>query len=208
MLLYGHDLDGVIPILHDTRQDVLPKLGIGSYLLFACRHTNMAFIDQQRRSIGFELLNLKLIRILRIPNLSTEYLRLLVLYNTLNPSRDALARAAFPFHQELKQILVVKHIFSQRNLPHPVVQAIQSVAFVFLPTVESSDQVNSRSMRGPLSEDPPFQCLVQSEIQISGSELRQGLFTVIRQIVFPINNILISSLNGVLVWSKPWVILY
>ena len=139
MLLYGHDLDSIIPILHDTRQDVLPKLGIGSYLLFACRHTNMAFIDQQRRSIGFELLNLKLIRILRIPNLSTEYLRLLVLYNTLNPSWDALARAAFPFHQELKQILVVKHIFSQRNLPHPVVQAIQSVAFVFLPTVESSD---------------------------------------------------------------------
>ncbi len=68
MLLYGHDLDGVISVGRNTRQYLVAEFHICAYSLLLLRHADMAFIDEKRTGVGAEALHLPLIG-LRSPDL-------------------------------------------------------------------------------------------------------------------------------------------
>jgi hypothetical protein len=67
----------------------------------------MALVNQQRRLIGLEGLFLPNVWFLRIPYLSREYLGLIVLNDTLAPSRDTLAFSPIPLHLHFVKVSVL-----------------------------------------------------------------------------------------------------
>ena len=69
VLLNGHNLNGVIAIFLYSRQDVLGELLVSAHLLGILCHTHVALIDEQRVSMGLEVLLLEDIRLLGVPHL-------------------------------------------------------------------------------------------------------------------------------------------
>lgn len=55
MLLNRHDLDAVVAILDDARQNVLLELRVSSHLLSILSHTDVALIDQERSGLWLEV---------------------------------------------------------------------------------------------------------------------------------------------------------
>ena len=108
MLLNGHHLNGIITILGHARQDILLELRIGAYLLCILRHTYMAFVDQQRTLLRLEVLFLKFVFLLRIPDLCREDFGVVILYHTTTPGRDTLAFATVPLHLHLVKLSVLQ----------------------------------------------------------------------------------------------------
>ena len=70
MLLNGHHLNAVITILNNAWQHIILKLLIGTNLLGILSHTYMALVNEQGVLLGFKVLFLELVFLLRIPNLS------------------------------------------------------------------------------------------------------------------------------------------
>ena len=70
MLLDGHHLNAVVTILYDTRQYIIFKFLIGTNFLCILPHTDMTLIYKQRILLGFEILFLEFVFLIRIPYLS------------------------------------------------------------------------------------------------------------------------------------------
>ena len=47
MFLYGHNLNGIVAILDDTRQYFLPELVVRTDFFRILRHADMALVNQQ-----------------------------------------------------------------------------------------------------------------------------------------------------------------
>ena len=90
MLLDGHNLYAVVTTGNDSGQHLLAELVIGRYALFFARHAHVAFVDEQRRGVGLELLHLELIGC-GLPHLSTEEIGGLVLHHAAHIGGNALA---------------------------------------------------------------------------------------------------------------------
>ena len=111
VFLDSHHLDAVITILDNTWQNIVLKLCIGTHLLGILSHTYMALIDEQRILLRLEVLLFPLIGFLRVPNLSREYLCLIILYYALTPSRDTLSFPTVPLYLHLVQLTVFQSFF-------------------------------------------------------------------------------------------------
>ena len=167
----------------------------------------MALIDHQRTGIRLEFLYLKFIRLLRLPHLGTEDLRHLILHHTTDPSRDTLTGTSIPLYQQFEQITMVQTILRERALPYTVCLLLQLIFRIFLPIVESTDQIDSRCVRCPLPKDPALLCLVQAKVEITGSHIRQGDLSIVSQAFFFCNRIVIPSLDSGLIGGQPRVLL-
>ena len=108
VLLNSHHLNTVIAILNDTRQDILAELVIRTHLLSVLSHAYMALIDKQRTLLGLEVFLLEIIFFCRIPHLSREYLRILVLYHTTAPCRNTFTFATVPLHFHLVKLTMLQ----------------------------------------------------------------------------------------------------
>ena len=208
MLLDGHDLDAVITVLDDARQDVLAELRIGAHLLRILTHADMALVDEQRTLVGLEGLFLPLVRLFGSPYLSGEYLRLLVLHHALDPCRDALALAAVPLHVHLEQVAMLHGLLRQFQLPVArALNALAAVLVVLLPVVEVTHQIDVGSVGGPLAEHPLASwSLMQSEILMAVGKVREFQLSVAGKLVqFP-QSVVMTSAYGVLEGLQPSVV--
>ena len=160
MFLYSHDLNGVITILRYTRQYILTEFIIGPHLLLVGAHTDMALVDQKGRLLRFESFILEFIRFLRVPYLSAEYLRLLILHHPTNPCGNTFSATAVPLDQQLKQVLMTHLLIDQSDLPYAIRLTFKLIFIIFLPSVECSDQINSGGIRRPFTEHPAFRGFV------------------------------------------------
>ena len=160
MFLYSHDLNGVITILRYTRQYILTEFIIRPHLLLVGAHTDMALVDQKGRLLRFEPFILEFIRFLRVPYLSAEYLRLLILHHPASPCGNTFSATAVPLDQQLKQVLMIHLRIGQSDLPYAIRLTFKLVFIIFLPSVECSNQINSGSIRCPFTEHPPFRGFV------------------------------------------------
>ena len=184
MLLDGHNLNAVVAVFDDTRQYIILEFGIGAHLLGIFAHSDMAFVDQEWIGLGFESLLFPFIR-LWSPHLCREYLRVLVLHNTLRPSWNTLAIASVPMDVHLIEISVFKSLGWQFQLPVSCSLNTFSLVFlVFLPIVEITNQVYFGSIGSPLAEHPAStRCLVKSEIVVSTRKIGQGCLSVASELV-------------------------
>ncbi|OAV68587.1 hypothetical protein Barb4_02031 [Bacteroidales bacterium Barb4] len=168
----------------------------------------MAFINEQRRRLRLEPRILEHIALRRIPHLRTKYLRIRILHHPSAPSRNTLSTSPFPLNQKFEQILMVQLFLSRLNLPHTAVQRPQPISLLFSPAVESTGQINGRSVRCPFAEHPPPIRLVQPEIQIARCHIRQRQLPALRQFPFPFRRIAVPFLNYFLVRLQPSIIFY
>ena len=190
------------------RQDVVLELRIGTYLLGILGHTHVALIDEQRVLLGLEVLFLPDVRF-RIPNLSGEYLRIVVLHHAAAPCWDALALATVPLHLHLIELAVLNGLL--RELQLPVASTLNALAPEFLilrPVVEVADQIDVSSIRSPLTEHPALRKFMKSEIEMTRSKICQFLLSVLCQLVqFP-ECMVMTSADGTLEGLQPRVVLH
>ena len=150
---------------------------------------------------------LEYIRFLRIPYLRAENFGIFILNDAPYPCRNTFPAASFPFDQKFEQVFMMQQIFCKRDLPNAIAQPLQLVPVVFLPSVESSDQVYSGGIGCPLTKNPSTLCFMQSEVKIPGSHFRQRLSAVTGQALFFVYHILVSSFDRLLIGGQPRVIL-
>ena len=101
MLLYGHDLYGVVSVGCDARQYLGAELIVGAYLLFLLGHADMALIYEEGFCVGSEVVDLEFVGMFRRVYLGAEYLGLFVLHHSCGICRDALALTAVPSDEHL-----------------------------------------------------------------------------------------------------------
>ena len=69
VFLNGHDLDGIVSVLHYARKNVFAEFFVSTHALFVLSHTDMAFIDEQRVGFRLEVLDFELVFSCRFPDL-------------------------------------------------------------------------------------------------------------------------------------------
>ena len=100
VLLDSHDLDGVVAVLGDARENEVTEFGICAYPLLLLGHTDMALIYEQRACVGAETLHLPFVRLGR-PHLGGEHMGVLVLHHARGIGRDTFTAATVPVHDHL-----------------------------------------------------------------------------------------------------------
>ena len=164
VLLHRHNLYAVIAEFGDTRQHVAAELLIRVHFLLLGRHTDVALVDEQSfvaalspplwgGRVGFSVLPFVFGL---VPYLRREDLRLLVLHHAAHVTRYAFAVTALPFDEELVQLLMLDGVLRHLGFPDAVTDGLQTVGFVFLPSVHIALDIDRRGVRCPLAQDPLF----------------------------------------------------
>ena len=175
MLLDGHDLDAVVTIFVYAGQDVLTELVVRSHAFLVLCHTDMAFVDEQRRGIRAEFLHLPLVGFLTgHPHLCREYLRIGILHHTGSPCGYAFALSPFPTDEEFVQLSVLQALGRQFDFPGTVAlgDAFHRITRFGFPVVEFADDINLGGVGSPLTQEPFLVLKMQSEVQVTRSEIR------------------------------------
>ena len=210
MLLDSHNLDAVIAVGDDTRKYVVLELRICAHLLCIFAHSYVALIDEQRTLVRLESLFLPNVRLLGCPYLSRENLCVLVLNDTTNPRRDALALATVPLYVHLEEVAVLHCLL--RQLQFPVACSFDTLSTIFLcllPVVEVADKIDVCSIRCPLTENPSSaRSLVKSVIVVTTGKVRQRDLTVLCQLVYLPHGVLVTSTNSIFKRLQPTVVLH
>jgi hypothetical protein len=173
VLLNSHNLNTVVSVFDDTRQDVLTKFVVCTYLLCILSHTDMAFVDEQRVGMRSDFI-FKCIRVCRIPNLCREYLGTFVLHYSVGPCRNTFAAASRPVHHELIEVEMVQCVLLQREFPHAIANAGELIVDMLFPVVERADEEDLRSVGCPFAENPSLFGMVQTEVEISRSKIGEA----------------------------------
>ena len=210
MFLDSHNLDAVIAVGDDTRKYVVLELCICAHLLCIFAHSYVALVDEQRTLVRLESLFLPNVRLLGCPYLSRENLCVLVLNDTTNPRRDALALATVPLYVHLEEVAVLHCLLRQFQLPVSCsFDTLGTICLILLPVVEVAYKIDVCSVRCPLTEYPSSaRSLVKSVILMTVSKVRQRDFTVMCQLVNLPNGVLVTSTNSIFKRLQPTVVLH
>ena len=161
VLLYCHDLHAVIAQFGDTRQYIASELLVGIHFLLLGGHTDVALVDEEGfigfwlLAFGFWLAVLPLVFGF-VPYLCGEDLGLLVLHDSSHIRRDAFSIATLPFDEQFVELLMLDSVFRQLGFPYAVADGLESVGFVFLPSVHISFDIDSGGVGCPFAHDPLF----------------------------------------------------
>ncbi|EJX08615.1 membrane protein [gut metagenome] len=207
MFLQCHNLQAVVTLFNDTRQDIFSKFIIGTYLFGILSHTDMAFINQQWIALWLESLLLEYIFLLGIPYLCAEDLGLFILHDTTAPCRNAFTASTFPIHLHLIEVEVLHGLSWQLDFPIArIAYRLEAVLFIFLPAIEITDEIDCRSIWRPFAEDPLTRSTMQTEVHVSVCKFRQGLFST-SQFLHLVKHMVMTSLNGIIIGFEPWIVL-
>ena len=167
VLLNCHDLDSVIPVGLDARQDIGAELLVGAHRLLVLSHANVALVDEQRLHIGLELRYLELIFLAGVPHLSREYLGNIVLNHSGGIGGNALALTALPVDRELEQVAMLHAALRQRDFPVAALERAHLVGCALGPVVEVANHENLGGIRSPLAQHPSLLGVMQPVVVIS-----------------------------------------
>ena len=178
MLLYCHYLYAVVSVGLHSWQYVFAKLGVCAHLLGILRHTYVALVDEQRRTVGLECLAFPLVRF-RIPHLCRENLGFLILHHAPAPCRNALAGTAVPIDMHFEQVAVLYSLFTEFQFPVAgLVDTLCLVAVGLLPVVEVAHKIDCGSVGCPLSKHPSTRQLMKSVIFVTVGKVGKFLLSI------------------------------
>ncbi len=207
VFLNGHHLYAIVTIGDDARQYVLRKFLICAHFLSVLSHSDVAFVYEQRRFVGLELLFPEHIRLLRVPNLCGKNLCVVVLHHTLAPCRYALAFAAVPFHLHLVKVAVLHGLFRQPQFPvASAFNALELILGRLLPTVEVANEEYLRGVWRPFAENPATSSLVQTIVQMASGKVGESLLAAFCQLPHLPYGMVVPSLDGVFIRFEPGVV--
>ena len=130
MLLYGHDLDGVVAVGGDARQNLCAEVGVGAHAFFLLRHAYVALVDEQGLSVGLEALVGPAERLGGSVDLCGEYVGRGVLDYSRGIGRDAFVFAAGPLYEHLVELSVVHGAGSEMAFPYSRQTAVEAFELV------------------------------------------------------------------------------
>ena len=139
MLLYGHDLDGVIPVGGNAREHFVAEFHVRSYPFALLGHAYVALVDEQWLGVGAEPLHFPFI-CLGSPYLSRKHVCLLVLNHSGGIGGDAFALAAVPADYHLVQVAVVHVLGLHLEFPNTVGLGLEGILLHLLPFREVAYQ--------------------------------------------------------------------
>ena len=208
VLLNGHNLDAVVTLFDDARQHVFAKFVVSAHLFSILRHTDMAFVNQQRGGVGLERLFLKHIFLFGCPYLCAENLCVVVLHHAAAPCGNALAFAAFPVHFEFIEVLVFEGFCGELEFPVAgVFEALESIFLVFLPAVEIAYEINGRGIGRPFADYPTLFRLVQTEIQMTVGKFRERFLAGCEFVEF-VEHMVVAALDCAFKGFEPRVVFH
>ena len=173
VLLYGHNLYGVVAVGIDARQNLLAKFVIGAHLLLLLGHTDVAFVDEQGRSLGFEVGLGEGKGLFGVPDLSREDIGLGVLHHAGSPGGYAFALPAVPVDRQLVEVEVMQCLEGKLDFPHAVPDSQQFVLRLFFPVREGTNQVDGVGVGSPFAEYPMTFFFVKAEVEVSVGKFRE-----------------------------------
>ena len=91
MLLYRHDLYGIVAVFGYTGKYQVAELGIGADALGLLRHAYVALIYEERARVRDKLFDFPLVSLFRLPYLGREHMCHIILHHTGGIGRDAFA---------------------------------------------------------------------------------------------------------------------
>ncbi len=207
MFLNGHHLYAIVTIGDDARQYVLRKFLICAHFLSVLSHSDVAFVYEQGRFVGFELLFPEHVRLFRVPNLCGKYLCVVVLHHTLAPCRYAFAFAAVPSHLHLVEVTVLHGLFRQSQFPvASAFNALELILGRLLPTVEVANEEYLRGVWRPFAENPATSSLVQTVVQMASGKVGESLLAAFCQLPHLPYGMVVPSLDGVFIRFEPGVV--
>ena len=168
MFLYSHYLYTVVSVVDDTWQNKFFKFGVRTHLFGILPHANMAFVDQQGRSVGLKLLFRPLVGVFGLPHLCREDARLFVLNHAAHPCGYAFSASTVPIHMHFIEVAMSYGLL--RKAQFPVARSLNArgtVAFSFLPTVEIAHKIYLGGIGRPFSEHPAFRQFMQTIILVT-----------------------------------------
>ncbi len=178
MLLYGHDLNAVIAVAGDTRQNLVLEFRVCAYAFLVLRHAYMAFVDQKRVRFRHKSLTLPFIRFVRRPDLSGKNRRIFGLNNPDGICRYALPGAASPAHVHFVELTVRHRIGRETAFPYAAAYRAQGILCAPLPSGKITHQHNLYGIRRPFPKHPrTIVKPMQTEITVSIGKIRKRAAT-------------------------------
>ncbi len=205
MLLYGHNLYGIVTVGRDARQHVVAKFYICAHPFALLGHADMTLIDEQRTRVGTKPFHLPFVCI-GGPHLGREHVSVFVLHHTGGIGRDALAASAIPGDNHLVEIAVADGIAFEFQLPHTVFLGLEGIFFKLLPFGEITDERNRGGIGSPFAEHPAVGRAVEPEIIVRVGK-RFELAVRAAQFQLFVYGIIVSSYDGGSIRLEPRVIL-
>ena len=118
MLLYGHNLYGVVAVFLYAGQHVFAEFLVCSHAFLLLAHTYVTFVDEQRRGVGLEALVVPCKGAFGGIDLGREDVCVGVLHHTCGVGRYAFAAAAGPFYKHLVELSVGDGVGREGAFPY------------------------------------------------------------------------------------------
>ena len=212
MLGDGHELDGVVAVRLDARQDVLGEFLVGTYPFGLLRHAHVRLVNQQRLAVQLRRGVLIYIRCGRIPELAVIVLGAFVLNHALDIHGNALMLPDLRLHHDLQLAAMRepmgKLAVGQEDFPDAVADVLQR-AFVAVPAVELTHQREVMRSGRPFAIPPAVATLVVVEAQelVRRGESPEATVTI-DNIVKPPFVAVVAVVHRLRDWIEPGVVIY
>ena len=209
MLLYRHNLYGVIPVLDYARQHIVAELGIRAHSLAILCHAYMTFVYQQRPHIGNKARIMPYIGLLGAPDLCSKKFGVCILPYTRGICRNAFALAAIPLDKHLVKVAVLHRSGFEYAFPDAVLHARQRILRQPLPVAEIALESDSRCIGSPFTKAPASVVqAMQSEIFVGVGKVFQSLGATRSQPFFGSYSVLMSPFDSCSVRLQPRIVAY
>ena len=104
-----------------------------------------------------------------------------------------------PFDEEFVQFAVVQHHRGDAQLPGPAPDGLEGPGFGLLPVIEFPYEPDAGGIGGPFAQHPVLFSLVQTKIEMTIGKICQGFSSIFSQLFLLIQEILMSSVDGITV---------
>ncbi len=177
VLLYCHDLYGIIAVFGHAGKHILAELLVSADALGLLRHADVALIDEQGSGVGLEAFVVPCEGALGCMHLCREDMCVGVLLYACGVGRYAFAASAGPLYEHFIELTVGDGVGSESALPYARQPSAGTAKTVFrqgFPTREIADEGDCRGIGSPFAEYPRAVFLaVEAEIFMSVGEVAQ-----------------------------------
>ena len=174
MLHNGHELEGIVAGLLDSRQDVVGKFPVGADLALLLRHADVGFIDIQL-VLARKILVRPVEGLPVVHNFALESDGLLVLHHPAGIQGDVLRAGQVGVHHGLDLAAVPQGVVAgEVQLPVAVAQIRQRVGGL-VPAVEFALQIQLVGTGRPLPVVPAAVHMVEAEVHVGVGKIVQAL---------------------------------
>ena len=172
MLLNCHQLNRIVAIFDDARDDIIGEFAVSAYATFLLRHTDMRLVNQQLLIfLRFEFFIRPAESLIRRPNFRYETTGGFILHDARSVKWDTVKTATVAAHLDFHFLAMFQRIATfEFNLPDTVIQTRHRVRTA-IPVIEVANQMHRICARRPLTVNPAIICARKTKVHVA---IREG----------------------------------